>query len=309
MVSSYTNPVVTYPLEFESKEEKLIEEYIRYSLNNNGFDVFYQPIIDLNSNLVSYSEALIRFSKEVPSLGFVGPDKFIPVAERRGLIDKIGEFVLRRACEDTFGLQKHLEGNEHSFDNLGVSVNVSPKQLEFPEFSDMVKRVLNETEYDPKYLKLEITESDVLPDIVQTTRIMDELQIKGVQFFMDDIGTKYSGLYYLTKLPYNCLKIDKSFTDKIEDMESKEHIFVRGFIQMGHDMGMKVVAEGVENVDQLEILKLMKCDGIQGYYIGKPMKFLDYAKFLWERAIERKEKMDNEELNIMSGSEKLRVVA
>lgn len=194
-----------------------------------------------------------------PLRGSVPPTEFIPVAEKIGLINQLGEWVLRTACEAAASWSSPLK----------VSVNVSPVQLMNSSLTDTVVTILRTTGLDPYRLDLEITESDVFNENTRSLEILSQLRELGVQISIDDFGTGYSSLSRLSYFPFDKIKIDRSFVINIPDQKDDLDI-VRLIISMGKSLHMRIVAEGVETEEQLESLRKLGCDLVQGYLIGKP---------------------------------------
>lgn len=227
------------------------------ALNKGEFRVYYQPIADtMNGEIYGY-EALVRWFH--PLRGSVPPTEFIPVAEKIGLINQLGEWVLRTACEAAASWSSPLK----------VSVNVSPVQLMNSSLTDTVVTILRTTGLDPYRLDLEITESDVFNENTRSLEILSQLRELGVQISIDDFGTGYSSLSRLSYFPFDKIKIDRSFVINIPDQKDDLDI-VRLIISMGKSLHMRIVAEGVETEEQLESLRKLGCDLVQGYLIGKP---------------------------------------
>jgi diguanylate cyclase (GGDEF)-like protein/PAS domain S-box-containing protein len=239
-----------------------MENDLRKALARQELIVYYQPLYDLNREAVIGVEALLRWNS--PTYGFVSPDVFIPIAESTGLIITIGEWVLREAC-----LLNRQWKNQRGT-TLKVSVNISARQLNHPNFVNVVQQVLSETGCTPNELCLEITESMMQTDVVHSKKILTELIRLGVILSLDDFGTGYSSLSLLKNFPISVLKIDKSFIGDMTSTEENKAI-VHAIIKMSQTMSLMVVAEGVESVEQMNILKEMKVDYIQGYYISKPL--------------------------------------
>lgn len=239
-----------------------LEHDLRQALQKRQFSLYYQPIVDAGSQKVRGLEALLRWNS--PEHGSVSPVEFIPLAEGNGLIVPIGEWVLRTACE--FACRLRLGGCM----NLFVSVNLSARQLARDEFTDQVRRILADTQLPADTLKLEITESSLVENYEVSNRKLLELRGLGVQFALDDFGTGYSSLTYLKHLPIQLVKIDKSFVDDVTG--GKMSVAILGtIINLAHQLGLTVVAEGVETEQQLKILLEQNCDMIQGYWISKPL--------------------------------------
>lgn len=243
-------------------DRMVIEKCLRTALENNEFELHYQPQLDINTSKISGFEALIRWRN--PELGAVSPLKFVDVAEATHLIIPIGEWVVKNACI----FLKKLHQQEYK--DITISVNISILQLLQDDFVDMVMEVLDSVKLDPGYLELEITES-ILMESYET--IGDKLKLlrgKGVKIALDDFGKGYSSLYYLKQLPITTLKIDKSFIDTIA-ADSSNKSLIRLIVEIGRNMDLCVVAEGVETREQLDYLAKHKCDKIQGYLFSRPM--------------------------------------
>jgi len=208
------------------------------------------------------AEALLRWNN--PTLGFVSPLDFIPVAEENDLISEIGHWVMETASyqwNDWFKGQKT---------DVRISVNVSPRQLWDRQFVEQVSQVLVSTKIDPSVLELEITESVMMQDIETAISVLHEIKSLGVKTSIDDFGTGYSSLNYLHRLPLDVLKIDRSFVLPLEERKESQSL-VKNLIVLGQDLNMEIVAEGVENEAQLDLLLNMGCDVIQGYYYSPPI--------------------------------------
>ncbi|HIF6302484.1 TPA: putative bifunctional diguanylate cyclase/phosphodiesterase [Klebsiella michiganensis] len=239
------------------QENKSFEDDLIQALNKGEFRVYYQPIADtMNGEIYGY-EALVRWFH--PLRGSVPPTEFIPVAEKIGLINQLGEWVLRTACEAAASWSSPLK----------VSVNVSPVQLMSSSLTDTVVTILRTTGLDPYRLDLEITESDVFNENTRSLEILSQLRELGVQISIDDFGTGYSSLSRLSYFPFDKIKIDRSFVINIPDQKDDLDI-VRLIISMGKSLHMRIVAEGVETEEQLQSLRKLGCDLVQGYLIGKP---------------------------------------
>ncbi|EPX2829015.1 putative bifunctional diguanylate cyclase/phosphodiesterase [Klebsiella michiganensis] len=239
------------------QENKSFEDDLMQALNKGEFRVYYQPIADtMNGEIYGY-EALVRWFH--PLRGSVPPTEFIPVAEKIGLINQLGEWVLRTACEAAASWSSPLK----------VSVNVSPVQLMNSSLTDTVVTILRTTGLDPYRLDLEITESDVFNENTRSLEILSQLRELGVQISIDDFGTGYSSLSRLSYFPFDKIKIDRSFVINIPDQKDDLDI-VRLIISMGKSLHMRIVAEGVETEEQLQSLRKLGCDLVQGYLIGKP---------------------------------------
>ncbi|WP_342804663.1 EAL domain-containing protein [Alteromonas sp. M12] len=250
-----------------------IENLIRYGLKDDLFTVFYQPKVDIATGRLVSMEALVRF--EHPDKGIVSPAQFIPLAEETGQIIDIGEQVLRKACEDTkrWVSQGLFTGR--------VAVNISARQFELPDLDDRISRILQKVGLSPLHLECEITEGTLMQNPEQALQMMQRLREKGIHLALDDFGTGYSSLAYLKKFPLNTLKIDKAFIDDIAISSVDKHM-TAAIINIAHNLGLKVVAEGVEQEKQLEILSLYDCEMLQGYLYSKPLNAKKFEKLLAE---------------------------
>ncbi|HZB87988.1 MAG TPA: EAL domain-containing protein [Terracidiphilus sp.] len=245
----------------EAHEAMEIEESLAVAIEKNYLRVVYQPLYASNGTLCGF-EALLRFHH--PRMGNVPPTRFIPIAEESRLIVPIGNWVLREACSQLAAWQ--LAG----LPEVHMSVNISALQFGRDDFSDTVASVLNEFNIPPSMLMLELTESAVMNDYVAVVRQMNLLRQCGVQIAMDDFGTGYSSLSYLHRIPVSVLKIDRSFIEKLTEPEGTRPI-VEAVISMAQRLDLKVVAEGVETVEQRNILEKAGCHGYQGYLFARPM--------------------------------------
>ncbi|MGX9462547.1 EAL domain-containing protein [Shewanella sp. A14] len=248
-----------------------IESLIREALKDDLFEVYYQPKIDVKKDHLTGMEALVRLNH--PKLGLIGPNEFIPLAEENGLIVEIGDVVLRKAC---FAAQKWLEQGLFSG---RVAVNLSSRQFALPDLQQRIESILRLTKLPAKHLELEITEGTVIKNPEQAIKVMQQLSKMGVSLALDDFGTGYSSLSYLKRFPINCLKIDKTFVDDI-DKSDQDLKMVDSIITIAHNMGLYVVGEGVEQTAQLNILKALNCEEIQGYIYSKPIKEADFESML-----------------------------
>jgi predicted signal transduction protein with EAL and GGDEF domain len=258
------NRIVFYnkPMDEAVSERVYIEKHLRTALDNNEFELYYQPQIDIATKNVSGLEALIRWNSS--ELGFVSPLRFISIAEDTHMIIPIGEWVLRNAC--IYLKKLHQQG----YEELTMSVNISMVQLIQEDFLDMVMDTLDRVKLNPKYLELEITESTLMESYEIIESKLELLKEKGLRIALDDFGKGYSSLNYLRQLPIATLKIDKSFIDTIGS-KGKHKSLTSLMIKIGKTMGLNVVAEGVETQEQMDYLVKNKCDRMQGYLFSKPM--------------------------------------
>lgn len=257
-------------LDRKTYENLEIENELRKALDKDQFKLLYQPIINLSTNKMSGVEALIRWNH--PKLGIVSPDKFISIAEETGMIVPIGEWVLKTASR-----QLMIWEQEGLFPET-VSVNISLRQFYQSNLIPMTMQVLNEAGIEYNRLTVEITESMTM-DVQSATSILHDIKKLGVKIAMDDFGTGYSSLSHLKLFPIDYLKIDKSFIQDITRSNGDKNIAIT-ILLMAHNLGLRVIAEGVETKEQLEILRKYNCDEAQGYYFSKPLSANDLALFL-----------------------------
>jgi len=243
---------------------------LRQAIITDQLFLLYQPKINLNDGCISSLEVLTRWQH--PDLGVVFPDEFIPLAERTGLIIPLTLWVLYQS------LLQCRSWNEIGI-NVGVAVNLSMWNLDAQELPDQIGSLLKNVGLPPDKLELEITESAVMGDPQRAMRSLAMMRELGIRFSIDDFGTGYSSLAYLSKLPVSSLKIDKSFVQNMEH-ERDNAVIVRSIIDLGHNLGLKVVAEGVETPETQNMLKDFHCDEAQGFYYSRPIPALATTRFL-----------------------------
>ncbi len=256
-----------------------IENLMRHGLKEDYFSVFYQPKIEISTGKVAGMEALVRF--ETPSKGIISPVVFIPVSEETGQIIDIGEIVLRKSC---FATKKWVDAG--LFEGR-IAVNLSAVQFTQPNLVGMISDILKESGLPAKYLELEITEGTVMDSPQQAIDTMLQIRAMGIHLSLDDFGTGYSSLAYLKKFPLNTLKIDKAFVDDIETSEQGRNM-VATIVTIAHNLGLHVVAEGVETNQQLNFLSGLHCEQLQGYLYSKPLPENDFQKYLLSHQITNK---------------------
>lgn len=249
----------------------LYENNLLSSIQNNELFLMYQPQFCTDTKAIRGVEALARWQS--PQFGLVPPGKFISLAEEIGFILPLGEWILKTACEKVRQLQ------ESTNKDIIVSVNISTMQIMSPTFIQRVKEIVSEAMIDPKRLEFEITESVMISSVEYVIGILNELNNMGIRIALDDFGTGYSSLRYLQMLPIETLKIDRSFIEGI-DMHDSRQLLVEYTIALVHAMGISVVAEGIDNVEQLAFLKKNHCDYIQGYLWGEPLSESELQKLL-----------------------------
>jgi diguanylate cyclase (GGDEF)-like protein len=241
-----------------------LERDLRQAIDEKQFSVYYQPIISLESAKLAGFEALVRWNH--PIEGLVSPADFIPVAEETGLILPIGQWVLEEACKAVHKWQQ----NSPRHRNLSLSVNLSGKQVSQPDLLEKVQWALDKSGLEPRFLKLEITESVVMENAEAATAMFKRLRALGVQLSIDDFGTGYSSLSYLHRFPLNYLKIDRSFVSRMTETSDNAEI-VKTIVTLAHNLGMQAIAEGVETPDQCEKLRAIGCEFAQGYLFSRPI--------------------------------------
>ena len=248
-----------------------LEADLRNALRGKELELYYQPRIDLATEEVRGVECLLRWNH--PERGLVGPDEFIPVAERSGLIVPIGYWVIEQACK------RLQESTELGFPGLVFAVNLSFRQFHDRKMTETIFRIIFNANVDTSLLELELTESAMMHDPEYAQRCLRELNQLGISFALDDFGTGFSSLSNLQHLPISLVKIDKSFVQELGQSADAEHI-IRAIISLAHSLQISVVAEGVETDGQLEFLRQQHCDEIQGYYYARPMPWNDLVQFL-----------------------------
>jgi diguanylate cyclase (GGDEF)-like protein/PAS domain S-box-containing protein len=268
----------TEELNHKAQERLELEISLRKALERKEFISYYQPLLDMESGEIVGFESLSRW--ESPERGIVSPNVFIPIAEETGIIIPMGERGLRHACRQNLLWQKR------GYPPRRIAVNISARQFREPQFVDMVESILKETGLDPKWLELEITESIAMEQGEESVQQLQKLKEFGIQIAIDDFGTGYSSLNSLRRLPIDILKIDQSFIREIGKGSSGEAI-IRTIIQMAKDLNLRVVAEGVETIEQLEFLRKHNCDEIQGYLISKPLPLEELEVLLQTHEAER----------------------
>jgi diguanylate cyclase (GGDEF)-like protein len=259
----------TAEMETEFHERWFIKREIARALAARAFELQYQPIVKAEDGVVAGIEALLRWNH--PTRGFIPPSVFVPVAEAAGLMDRLGEFVLRRALSDAA-----------RWSGVYVSVNLSPVQIRDRAFAELLSAVLEETAFDPCRLVLEMTEGVLINDRDEMTARLQQLRALGVRLALDDFGSGYSSLSYLQTLPFDKLKIDRSFIAAL-DKSANGGVIIQAVVALGRALGMDVVMEGVETEEQRVLLRLAGCNEMQGYLFGKPAPRAEIERLL-ERA-------------------------
>jgi diguanylate cyclase (GGDEF)-like protein/PAS domain S-box-containing protein len=252
-----------------------IERQLHHAIEEKSFSLFYQPQFTCDHQLDGF-EALLRFQH--PKLGMVPPSRFIPIAEENGLILPIGEWVLGEVCRQI------REWEEKSLPPIRIAVNVSPMQLARGDFASSVARAIRSTHVRPELLEIELTEGVLMSSVPDSARQIGELARLGVRLSVDDFGTGYSCLSYLHQLPLHTLKIDRSFISRMLEPEGTRCI-VEAIVTLARNLRLQTVAEGVEDLEQLRLLRAIGCDLIQGYFFSKPLSPIDAAALLWKSSM------------------------
>jgi len=240
-----------------------METDLRRAIERRELEVYYQPILEISTQQIVGFEALLRWHH--PLLGMVSPTKFIPIAEETGLIVKLGWWALRQACQ-----QMQIWQQQENCQSMVMSVNLSCKQFLQSDLLEQIDRALDETGLQPQHLKLEITESLFMSHLEATRFKLRRLRNHGIHLSIDDFGTGYSSLSYLQRFPINTLKIDRSFIQHL-GTNSENSAIVEAVTVLAHKLGMNVVAEGVETVEQLDYLRAIDCEQVQGYLFSPPI--------------------------------------
>ncbi|MGD9947280.1 MAG: EAL domain-containing protein [Desulfobulbus sp.] len=245
-----------------------LEAELREILANEGLTLHYQPIVSVIDESLQGFEALVRWNH--PLRGMVPPDRFIPLAEETGLIIDLGKWVISEACRTL----KSWQDSFNAAQDLTMSVNVSCRQFAKPGLVEHVTEVLTQNALNPACLKIEVTESVIMHNVDRAVSELNRLRALGVQIAIDDFGTGYSSLAYLRRIPIDHLKIDRSFISGFEEGTKENDQIVRSIITLARSLGLGVIAEGVENRDQLERLRLLDCDRAQGFMFSRPVDHL-----------------------------------
>ena len=275
-IIGYRKKVVRYNLELSFpnkpiKERLEIEKDLKNAIDSDELVLHYQPQVEMNTNKIVGVEALVRWQH--PVLGLINPTSFISLAEETGLIVPLGEWVLHKGCE------QNKRWQECGLPPIRIAINFSARQFRILRIKETINNVLAETGLKPEYLVVEITESSAMLNVDYTVATLKSLREMGVKISLDDFGTGYASLSYLKRFPLDILKIDRSFIKGLHDHHD-DWAIVTAIVAMAHKMGLKVLAEGVENAEQLVYLQSLKCDEFQGYYVSRPVPADEIAKLL-----------------------------
>ncbi|WP_196593431.1 putative bifunctional diguanylate cyclase/phosphodiesterase [Pectinatus sottacetonis] len=254
----------------KTAEDTMMINRLHRALISNELFLQYQPQMTVDGSRLIGLEALLRWDS--PDYGLVSPGRFIPLAERSWLIVDIGKWVLQRVCSFARVLSDMGKAD------IRIAVNISPRQIKDDNFVEYVRKTIKAAEISPQQIEIEVTESVLMENLADNVPKLKGLQNDGMSLALDDFGTGFSSLTYLRTLPVNCLKIDKSFIDKIA-FDNMQMRVVASIVELGHTLGMEIVAEGVETQEQLEKLRGCSCDYIQGYIFSKPIDEKEAVKF------------------------------
>ncbi len=260
----------------ESRRRIRLERDLRKAVTAAELEVHYQPQLKLANSEISGAEALVRWTH--PVHGRVGPDEFIPLAEDTDLIIDLGSLVIEKACKDLRDILNH------GWHPGVLSINVSARQLADSNFETAVMEPIQRYGIHPGYIQLEITETTVAQNRMIAIEVLESLQEKGIRIALDDFGTGYSSLSYLQQMPFDSLKIDKSFVDRIGSGETPDNL-CKTIIKMAEQLGKRSIAEGVETIEQLNFLRRNDCDIVQGYYYSRPLPFNEFREFVGEQSL------------------------
>jgi len=246
----------------QARERMTMEKELMRALEDDEFVLYYQPKIDLKTHRVVGAEALLRW--EHPDRGLVPPGMFLPLANETGLILPIGDWVLENA------LKQFSEWDATGYENLQLAINVSGRQFNETKVADLMSNLLSKTGINPAHIELELTEEVMINRNKENRKVLDGLREMGLHIAIDDFGTGYSSLSYLKDFPLDTLKIDRCFIERLSD-NKRDAIITKSIISLAHDLGLKVVAEGVEEQEQLPLLRNLNCDEVQGYFFSRPV--------------------------------------
>lgn len=252
----------TQEMNIAAHEHIKLEAALRKAIQNNEFVLYYQPQLSIKDGVIKHVEALVRW--EHPELGLINPSTFIPLAEETGLIMPIGEWAIKEAC------RVNKKWQNEGYDPISVAVNISPKQFRHQDVEQIVADALKESKLDPKYLEVEITETAVMDNVDIAINRLKSIREMGVRISIDDFGTGYTSISYLKQFPVSVLKIDQHFIKGIPHNQNDLAI-TSAVIALGHNLGLEVVAEGVETAEQMQFLAEHHCDLIQGYFLSRPL--------------------------------------
>ena len=260
-------------LSTKASSQLVMEAEFRRALRRNEFRLMFQPRVNIDTGEIVGMEGLIRWQH--PTRGLLPPNEFIPLAEDTGLIVVMGYWVIHQACLAL----KYLQEKKIY---VNIAVNLSFRQFQDKKLKETVARIIKKTQVDARYLEFELTETAVMSDEAETRRCMDELSKLGVHFSLDDFGTGYSSFAHIQGLPITSLKVDKSFVENAVNNDG-DAVIVKAIINLAHNLDMAVIAEGVENKDQVALLQRYNCDQVQGYFYNQALSFDNICRNLAEQ--------------------------
>ena len=259
-------------MQTESLKRLVLERELRQAIGTDQIFMAYQPILSVANGHVVGFEALVRWKH--PEMGIVRPDHFIHVAEETGVIVPLGRYILEESCRELKEIRRAMPNLEFT-----MNINLSKRQLVQPDVVDMLRAVVNEAGIDPKWIKLEITESVIMDGRAQVTTVLEQMRGLGFQLAMDDFGTGHSSLSCLHQFPIDVLKIDRSFIQSL-DQHIEFAAVIQAIVTLAHTLELSVVAEGIETMEQLAVLQALDCDHLQGYLFAKPLPLDEVIEFL-----------------------------
>ena len=259
----------------EVLERLNVETNLFRAIKNEEFQIVYQPQLSLKSNKIVGFEALVRWNQ--PDMGVLAPYKFIPIAEETNLIIPLGEWIIKKVCEQA------KKWHDKGF-SLNAGINISAKQFNQDKLIDVIQNTIDDTGINPNLIELELTESIIMKNVKRTLKICTKLKKMGVNISVDDFGTGYSSLSYLKDFPIDKLKIDQSFISNLSDHDGDDAKIANLVIDLGHKLGLDVVAEGVETQNQIDFLRKYACDEIQGFILSKPLEINEFEKLVREHS-------------------------
>jgi len=259
-------------LEDRQKTRIRYQSHMVRALENDEFRVHYQPIVSLQSGKVTGAEALVRWHH--PEDGLLSPGKFIPIAEEVGLADQIDWWVFKQTCQQLTDWHQHVEQA-----GLTVAVNLSSNAFLRTDLTERVKAEFERLELEPSALHVEIVEAGIMKNVDRSRATLNDLRGLGLRMSLDDFGTGYSSLSHLREFPLDAVKIDRTFVSRVNEGQ-KDLEIVRAIVQLGHNLGLQVVAEGIETEEQLRVVRELGCDSGQGYYFSPPMAAAEFFEFI-----------------------------
>lgn len=253
-----------------------METNLRNALKNHEFQIYYQPQFETQTGKIIGAEALIRWFH--PKHGVINPDIFIPQAEKSGFIMTLGEWLFREVCK------KVKAWEDHGYPTVPIAVNISTKQFQNKNLAELISSILDETKLDAKHIEVEITESAMMEDVSKVTHKLENIRMLGIKICIDDFGSGFTSINYLKQFPISILKIDQAFVKGIPENQNDLAI-TKSIIDLAHSLNMVVIAEGVENPNQLQYLTNFGCDVVQGFYLSRPVSEQDFLAMLVPTAI------------------------